>query len=99
MKSSISSPSPFEINYIKNAKVIKTEIKPFLHNFVYNYTQPLSFENEPFSLETILLIRTIWIHTFSILDIDLQPFLQNTHLSKSPFRNKKPPLFKHTEGQ
>ena len=52
MNSSISSPSPFEINYIENAKVIKTEIKPLLHNTVYNYTQPLSFENEPYSLET-----------------------------------------------
>ena len=57
MNSSISSPSPFEITYIKNAKVIKTEIKPFLHNIVYNYTQPLSFENKPYSLETIPLIR------------------------------------------
>ena len=57
MNSSISSPSLFEINYIRNAKVIKTEIKPFLHNIVYNYTQPLSFENEPYSLETISLIR------------------------------------------
>ena len=57
MNSSISSPSPFEIPYIKNAKVVKTEIKPFSHNIVYNYTQPLSFENEPYSLETISRIR------------------------------------------
>ena len=57
MKSSKSSPSPLEIPNIKNAKVIKTETKPFLHNIVYNYTKPLSFENEPFSLETIPLIR------------------------------------------
>ena len=57
MNSSISFPSPFEITYIKNAKVIKTEMKPFLHNIVYNYTQQLSFENEPYSLETIPLIR------------------------------------------
>ena len=57
MNSSISSSSPFEITYIKNAKVIKTETKPILHNINYNYTQPLSFENEPYSLETIPLIR------------------------------------------
>ena len=57
MNSSISSPSPFEITYNKNAKVIKTELKPFLQNIVYNYTQLLSFENEPFSLETIPVIR------------------------------------------
>ena len=57
MNSSISSLSSFEITYIKNAIVIKNEIKPFLYNIVYNYTQPLSFENEPYSLETIPLIR------------------------------------------
>ena len=57
MNSSISSSSHFEISYNKNANVIKTEIKPFLHNLVYNYTQPLSFENEPYSLERIPLIR------------------------------------------
>ena len=58
MKSSISSPSPFEIPHIKYAvKVVKTEIKPFLPNIVYNYTKPLSFENEPYSLGTVPLIR------------------------------------------
>ena len=57
MKSSKSSPSPFKIPNIKNAKIIKTEIKPFQQNNVYNSTKPLSFENEPYSLETIPLIR------------------------------------------
>ena len=57
MKSLKTSPSPFEISNIKNAKVVKTEIKPFLNNIVYNYTKPLSFENEPYSLETIPPIR------------------------------------------
>ena len=57
MKSSKSSPSPFEISNIKNAKVIKTEIKPFLHSIVYNYPKPLLFENEPYSLETIPFIK------------------------------------------
>ena len=57
MKSLKTSPSPFEISNIKNAKVVKTEIKPFLNNIVHNYTKPLSFENEPYSLETISPIR------------------------------------------
>ena len=57
MTSSISSPSPFEIPHIKNAKLVKLEIKPFLHNIVYNYTKPRSFANEPYTLETIPLIR------------------------------------------
>ena len=32
-------------------------MKPFLHNIIYNYTKPLSFENDTYSLETIPLIR------------------------------------------
>ena len=57
MTSSISSPSPFEIPYIKNAKLVKLETKPLLYNIMYKYTRPLSFENEPFTLETGPLIR------------------------------------------
>ena len=57
MKSLKPSPSPFEIPNIKNAWVVKTEIKPVLNNIVYNYTKPLSFENEPYRLETVPLIR------------------------------------------
>ena len=41
MKSSKPSLSPFEIPNNKNARVVKTEIKPFLNNIVYNYTKPL----------------------------------------------------------
>ena len=36
---------------------MKLEIIPFLQNILYNYTQPLPFENEPYTLETIPLIR------------------------------------------
>ena len=57
MTSSIFSPSPFQIFHIRNAKLVKLEIKPFLHNIVYKYTKPLSFENEPYTLETIPLFR------------------------------------------
>ena len=57
MTSSISPPSPFEIPYIKNANLVKLEMKPLLYNIVYNYTRPLSIENEPHTLETSPLIR------------------------------------------
>ena len=56
MNSSTTSPSPFQVTSIKNAKALKLEMKPFLHNIVYNYTQPLPFENEPYNFETIPLI-------------------------------------------
>ena len=57
MTSSIYYPSLFEIPHIKNAKLVKLERKPNLHNIVYTYTRPQSFENEPYTLETIPLIR------------------------------------------
>ena len=57
MNLSIAPLSPFQIPHFKNAKVVKREITPFLQNIIYNYTQPLPFENEPFTIETIPLIR------------------------------------------
>ena len=57
MNPSTVSLSPFQISYIKNAKLVKLELKPFLQNIIYNYTQPLPFENERFTLETVPLIR------------------------------------------
>ena len=57
MPSSIFPPSHFEIPHIKNAKLVKLEIEPTLHNIIYNYTKPLPFENEPYTLETIPPIR------------------------------------------
>ena len=57
MNSLVSCPSPFTIPYFENAQLIKTEIILILQNIAYNYTKPLSLENEPHSLETIPLVR------------------------------------------
>ena len=48
---------PFQTPVIKNAKVVKLELNPFLQNIIFHYTQPLLFENEPHTIETIPLIR------------------------------------------
>ena len=48
---------PFQIPVIKNAKVVKLELNPFIQNVISHYTQPLPFENEPHTIETIPLIR------------------------------------------
>ena len=45
---------PFQTPVIKNAKVVKLELNPFLQNIISHYTQPLPFENEPQTIETIL---------------------------------------------
>ena len=48
---------PFQTPVIKNAKVLKLELNPILQNVISHYTQPLPFENEPHTIETIPLIR------------------------------------------
>ena len=57
MNSSITTFLPFQTPVIKNAKVVKLELNPFLQNIISHYTQPLPFENEPHTIETIPLIR------------------------------------------
>ena len=47
----------FQTPIIKNAKVVKLELNPFLQNIISHYTQPLPFENDPHTIETIPLIR------------------------------------------
>ena len=48
---------PFQTPVIKNAKNVKLELNPFLQNIIPHYTQPIPFENEPHTIETIPLIR------------------------------------------
>ena len=97
MTSSIFSPSPFEIPHIENAKLKKLEIKLFLHNIVYNYSKPLSFENEPYTLETISLIREhldsylLYIRHRSTTASTEYPSFQIL------FLNKKHPQLEHIE--
>ena len=55
--SSTTTFSPFQTPTIKNAKVVKLELNQFLQNIISHYTQPLPFENEPHTIETIPLIR------------------------------------------
>ena len=55
--SSTTTPLPFQTPAIKNAKVVKLELNLFLQNILSHYTQPLPFENEPHTIETIPLIR------------------------------------------
>ena len=57
MNSSTTTFLPFQTPVIKNAKVVKLELNPILQNIISHYTQPLPFENEPHTIETIPLIR------------------------------------------
>ena len=49
--------SPFQIPHFKNAKIVKREITPFLINIIYNYTQPLPFENKLSKLKQFHLLE------------------------------------------
>ena len=99
MAFSIRSLSPVHIPYLKNAKLVKIEVIPFLQNIVYSYTKPLPFENEPYTLETFPLLENTRTHTFSILDTDLQLLQQNTHPFKLQSLNKILHQVEHTEEQ
>ena len=56
MNSTITTFLPFQTTVIKSTKVVKLELNPFLQNINSHYTQPLPFENEPHTIETIPLI-------------------------------------------
>ena len=80
----VPNSSIFMIQIIKIAKLVNLEIKPFLHNFVNNYTRPLPFEDELNTIGTMPLIRDyLETHLFYIrhrtLTISvLYPFFQVT---------------------
>ena len=95
MKSSKSSPSPFETPNIKNAKVIKTQKKHFHTTLFIIIQNHFPLKMNPTVLKQFLFLENIWIHISSILDIDLQLFLQNIHLFKLLSLNKKLPQPKH----
>ena len=67
--SSITTPLPFQTPVIKNAKVVKLELNPFLQNIISHYTQPLPFEMNLTQSKQSLLLENIWTHISSILDI------------------------------
>ena len=51
-------PSPFLLSSEQRQKrSLSQDVIPFLHNLIFQYTNPLSFETEPHSTHTIPLIR------------------------------------------
>ena len=51
-------PSPFLLSSKHRQKRCFTQdVRPFLHNLILQYTNPLSFETEPHIIHTIPLIR------------------------------------------
>ena len=99
MTSAIFSHSPFEIPHIKIAKLVKLEIKTFLHNMCTIILNHFHLKVNPILLKQFLLLENIWIHVSSILDIEPQLPLRKIHLFKLLFLNKKHPQFEHIEEQ
>ena len=52
-------PTPFRCSTapFRNVRTITQDINPFLHNLIFQYTNPLPFETEPHSIHTIPLLR------------------------------------------
>ena len=76
-------PSPFLLSSEQRQKRSLTQdVIPFLHNLIFQYTNPLSLETEPHSKHTIPLIRE---HYDSYLYYFRYKTLENTH-SQTPFQ-------------
>ena len=52
-------PTPFRCSTatIRNVRAITQDINPFLHNLIFQYTNPLPSETETHSIHTIPLLR------------------------------------------
>ena len=76
-------PTPFTLNTEKrqNRSLIQ-DVKPFLNNIVFQYTNPLPFETEPHIVHTIPLTRE---HCDSYLHYIRYKTLETTS-SKTPFQ-------------
>ena len=87
MTSPISLPSAFEIPYLKNAKLVKLEIKPLLYNIVYNYTRHLerliiTHNNPHHWLQTdIVQIQNFLYHYFKDVTLNEQTIFQTKLIS------------------
>ena len=78
MTSSISPPSPFEIPYIKNAKLVKLEKNNYYITLCTIILDHSHLKTNLILLKQFLLLENIWIPISSILDIDLQSPLECT---------------------
>ena len=68
MNSSITTFLPFQTPVIKNAKVVKLELNPFLQTLfpiIHNHSH---LKMNLIQLKQYLLSKNIWTHTSSILD-------------------------------
>ena len=52
-------PTPFQCSTapIRKIRAITLDVNLFLHNLMFQYTNPLHFETEPHSIYTILFLR------------------------------------------
>ena len=59
-------PTPFKLitPQHRNIRSISQDVKPFLNNIIFQYTDPLPFEKEAHSIHTFLFIRE---HLYSYL--------------------------------
>ena len=60
---------PFQTPVIKNAKIVKLELNPFLQNIIHIIHNHFHLKMNLIQLKQSLLSENIWTHTSSILDI------------------------------
>ena len=73
-------PIPFTLSrQQRSARSINQDVIPFLNNLIFQYTNPLSFENEPHSIHTIPSLREhfdAYFYYFRYKTFDITPSQQ-----------------------
>ena len=93
-------PIPFTLSpQQRSACSIIQDVIPFLNNLTFQYTNPLSFENEPHSIHTIPLLREhldAYLYYFKYKTFDITPSQQPFQIIFNPVQGVKSGTFYRT---
>ena len=83
-------PNPFILSLQQRSIRSTThDVTPFLHNLIYQYTNPLSFETEAHSIHTIPLLRErldAYLYYFGYRTLEITPSQQPFQVSFNPIQ-------------
>ena len=93
-------PIPFTLSpQQRSARLITQDVIPFLNNLIFQYTNPLSFENEPHSIHTIPLSREhldAYLYYFRYETFDITPSQQPFQVIFNPVQGVNSGTFYRT---
>ena len=81
-------PNPFILSLQpRSIRSTTHDVTPFLHNLIYQYTNPLSFETEAHSIHTIPLLREhldAYLYYFRYKTLEITPSQQPFQVTFNP---------------